>query len=84
MRTRAVLAAWSAVGLLLAGCAQVVPGQPRPAAAGPSSFARVDTAQTAVAALQTFWRTQFPAAFGHPWRDIAQFVPVHARDPDAP
>jgi predicted metalloprotease len=83
VRTRALLAAWLAVGLLLAGCAQAVAGRPSPAA-GQANFARVDVAEAAVEALQTFWRTQFPAAFGHPWRDISHFVPVHAHDRNVP
>jgi predicted metalloprotease len=83
VRSHAVLAVWLTVGLLSAGCAQVVVGKPN-AVAEPSSFARVDTAQTAVAALQAFWRTQFPASFAEPWRDITHFVPVHARDRDVP
>lgn len=88
MRTHAVLAAWLAAGLLLAGCTQAVAGRPI-AAASSSNVARADLAQTdvaqaAVAALQVFWRTQFPAAFGRPWRDISHFVPVHARDRNVP
>ena len=42
---------------------------------------RAEVAPTAVAALQEYWRTQFPAAFGRPWRDISRFVPVHAARP---
>jgi predicted metalloprotease len=72
-----------AVGMMLAGCAQVVTGRPS-AEAEAEAFSRIDVAQAAVTALQAFWRTQFPAAFGHPWRDISRFVPVHAHDRDVP
>ena len=37
-----------------------------------------------VAALQEYWRAQFPAAFGRPWRDISRFVPVHTGDRRVP
>lgn len=88
MRTRAVLAAWLAVGMVLSGCAQVVVGRPSaaPGASGTAraAIAQTDVAQAAVAALQAFWRTEFPAAFGRPWRDISHFVPVHAHDRGVP
>ncbi len=71
------------LGLLSAGCAQAVPGRPS-AAPAPAAFARADVAETAVDALQAFWRKQFPVSFGRPWRDISRFVPVHARDRTVP
>ena len=87
-RTSRALAVVLALGLVLTGCAQVVAGRPS-AAPAPVGFARgpvadADVAQSAVAALQEFWRTQFPAAFGRPWRDITRFVPVHGRDRSVP
>jgi len=88
LRTARALVAALAAGLLLAGCAQVVPGQPS-AAAGAASIAAApvadaEVAPTAVAALQEYWRAQFPAAFGRPWRDISRFVPVHTGDRRVP
>ena len=70
--------------MLLAGCTQVVAGQPN-AAPGASRIAvapvaDADVAPTAVTALRDYWRIQFPSAFGRPWRDISRFLPVHARD----
>jgi predicted metalloprotease len=87
-RTARALLVVLTAGLLLAGCTQVVVGQPN-AAAGASRLAvapvaDADVAQTAVAALQEYWRTQFPAAFGRPWRDITRFLPVHTRDRRVP
>ena len=84
---------------VLAGCAQVVPGSarsapdplPSPAAqstqlpdtpAAPLSADQVG--RTATEALQEFWRTEFPAAFGRPWTDIAGFYPVDPADRSAP
>lgn len=87
-RTARALAVALAAGLLLAGCTQVVPGTPS-AAPGvalveAAPVADADVAPTAVAALQEFWRAQFPAAFGRPWRDIGRFIPVHAGDRNVP
>jgi predicted metalloprotease len=87
-RTARALVTALAAGLLLAGCTHVVSGQPW-AAAGASKVAAkpvvaADVAQTSVTALQGFWRAQFPAAFGRPWRDITRFLPVHARDRGVP
>jgi predicted metalloprotease len=75
--------------MLLAGCAQVVPGRASAAGAGRAAIAAgpVDAAQAAtatVAALQEFWRQAFPAAFGAPWRDVQRFVPVATADRRAP
>jgi predicted metalloprotease len=77
---------------VLAGCAQVVPGNPGAAAPPPTAALAAPGAPTArpeppvsttaTAALQEFWREAFPAAFGRPWRDIARFVPVATADPD--
>src|SRR6476620_3581357 len=77
-----------AAGLLLAGCSQVVAGRPN-AEAGVARItvapvADAEVAPTAVAALQEYWRAQFPSAFGRPWRDISRFLPVHARDRRVP
>ena len=88
LRTARALVVALAAGLLLAGCTQVVPGQPS-AAAGAARIAAApvadaDVAPTAVAALQEYWRAQFPAAFGRPWRDISRFLPVHAGDRRVP
>ncbi len=87
-RTARALVIALAAGLLLAGCTQVVAGQPS-ASAGASRIAAApvddaDAAQTAVAALQDFWRTRFPTAFRRPWRDITRFLPVHRRDRGVP
>jgi predicted metalloprotease len=88
VRTARALLAALAVGLLLAGCTQVVPGQPRadaaPARAAVAPIADADVAPTVVNALQVFWRAEFPSAFGRPWRDISGFLPVHARDRGVP
>jgi predicted metalloprotease len=75
---------------VLAGCAQVVPGRPSAAgstdAAGPTGTAAIAAATPAqvtaatAEALQDFWRQAFPAAFGRPWRDVRQFVPVATAD----
>lgn len=88
VRTARALVVALAAGLLLAGCTQAVSGQPS-AAPGASRIAaapvaNADVAQTVVTALQEYWRAQFPAAFGRPWRDIARFLPVHARDRGVP
>lgn len=88
VRTARALLVVLAAGLLLAGCTQVVVGRPN-AAAGAARpvvepVADADVAQTAVIALQDYWRTQFPSAFGRPWRDIGRFLPVHARDRTVP
>lgn len=75
------------LALLLAGCAQVVPGRggpvaggvPVPAAVVPAVTDAASAAATATAAIQDFWRAQFPAAFGEPWTDIATFLPATSR-----
>jgi len=87
-RTARALVVALAAGLLLAGCSQVVAGRPN-AAVGAARItvapvADAEVAPTAVAALQEYWRAQFPAAFGRPWRDIGRFLPVHARDRRVP
>jgi predicted metalloprotease len=83
-----------ALGVLVAGCAQVVPGNARPAphdpaasvaAITPSPSATGDiTADATAAALQEIWRSAFPAAFGRAWTDIARFEPVHPANAAAP
>jgi len=86
-RTARALAVAVAVGLLVAGCTQAVPGRPNAAsdtAPAVAPVADAEVAPTAVAALQGYWRAEFPAAFGRPWRDISGFLPVHARDPQVP
>jgi predicted metalloprotease len=87
-RTARALVVALAVGLLLAGCTQVVPGTPNAAAGAAlvtaAPVADADVAPTAVAALQEYWRAQFPAAFGRPWRDISRFLPVHTSDRKVP
>lgn len=83
--------------LLLAGCAQVVPGRGSPVAAGADIPAAASPAATspdvvdagsaataATAAVQDFWRTEFPAAFGEPWTDIATFLPAGPGTPTPP
>jgi predicted metalloprotease len=87
-RTARALVGALAVGLLVAGCTQAVPGRPNAAAGvalvGSAPVAEADVAPTAVAALQEFWRAQFPAEFGRPWRDISRFIPVHIGDRKVP
>ena len=82
-----------ALGVLVAGCTQAVPGHARPApqhqaasvAASPRSpSATGDVTADATAALQEIWRSAFPAAFGREWTDIATFEPVHTADAGAP
>jgi predicted metalloprotease len=78
-----------ALGVLLAGCAQVVPGHARPApqhaAASVAASPRSPSAAGDVtAALQEIWRSAFPAAFGRAWTDIARFEPVHTANAVAP
>ena len=88
---RAAVPALLAV-LLLAGCAQVVPGRGAPVAAGADVPAAVATdvvdagsaAATATAAIQDFWRAEFPAAFGERWTDIATFLPATTGSPTPP
>ena len=88
VRSARTLVVALAVGLLLAGCTQVVSGQPSTvsgsARIAATPVADADVAQTVVTALQQFWRVQFPAAFGRPWRDIGRFIPVHTRDRGVP
>ena len=82
-----------ALGVLLAGCAQVVPGHARPAPQHPalsvapsprSPSAAGDVTADATAALQEIWRSAFPAAFGRAWTDIARFEPVHTANAATP
>jgi hypothetical protein len=83
-----------ALGVLVAGCAQAVPGRAGPTAQHPaasphtfevpSSTTGDTTGDTTAAALQEIWRSAFPAAFGRGWTDIASFEPVHTADPAAP
>ena len=88
VRTPRALLVALAAGLLLAGCTQVVPGQSGAvtgaARIATTPVADADVAQTAVTALQGFWRAQFPSTFGRPWRDISRFLPVHTRDRRVP
>jgi predicted metalloprotease len=80
--------------LLVTSCTQVITGNagaapdqlpassPPPAASSPP-LSPEQVSATTVAALQDFWRAQFPAAFGRPWTDITSFVPVHTTQPGA-
>jgi predicted metalloprotease len=92
-----VAALVAAVLLLTGACSHVVPGNARPAslaappAAAPATAALAAqsgpadrVAEATTAALQEFWRTEFPAAFGREWRDIASFAAVATADPGAP
>ena len=87
-RTARALVVALAAGLLLSGCTQAVAGRPNASAGAARStvtpVADAEVAPTVVAALQEYWRAQFPAAFGRPWRDISRFLPVHARDRGVP
>jgi predicted metalloprotease len=86
------------LALLAAGCTQTVPGSavaapeplPAPAAASgplpgapPTPLSADEVSAVTVAALQEFWRAQFPAAFGREWTDITDFVPVETTRPGA-
>lgn len=67
-----------------ASAAETAPLSTSALAAPPASNGSADANTEAITgALQTFWRTTFPAAFGRPWRDIREFAPVHARDTGA-
>jgi predicted metalloprotease len=94
-RYAAAVAAISAL-LLIAGCSQVVTGSAGPA--GPRTTAALAApqrtaarppepagrvAEATAAALQEFWREEFPAAFGREWVDIATFAAVSTDDPHA-
>ncbi|WP_433275478.1 neutral zinc metallopeptidase [Pseudonocardia xinjiangensis] len=83
-----------AMGVLVTGCTQAVPGRPdaaRPpvtvsAAPAPSPQAPVPlspdgVATAATGAIQDVWRGAFPAAFGRPWNDIRTFAPVRTGHP---
>jgi predicted metalloprotease len=88
------LAALVVVLILTSACSHVVPGTARPALAAqatpatPAVSAQSDpagrVADATAAAVQEFWRAEFPAAFGREWRDIDSFVPVATQDPAAP
>jgi predicted metalloprotease len=82
----------AAAPVLLGGaCSRVVPGDARAAtapataaiAAVPPTGPASEVAATTVAALQEFWRQEFPAAFGREWTDITTFAAVATDDPDA-
>lgn len=82
---RAVVVATLGVTLvLLAGCTQVVTGRPSAAGPAPAPTAPAPAATgpggIVTAALQEFWRHEFPASFGREWRDIAVFSPVATGD----
>jgi predicted metalloprotease len=91
-----VVAALVAAMLLLTdACSAVVPGSAGPAAApqavAPTTAALAApsdragrVAEATAAALQEFWRTEFPAAFGRDWRDVTTFAAVPTEDPGAP
>jgi predicted metalloprotease len=84
----------AAVVILTSACSQVVSGNPRaalaasPTPATPASTAQSDpagrVAEATAAALQEFWRAEFPAAFGREWRDVSSFTAVETQDPAAP
>jgi hypothetical protein len=86
-----------ALGLLVTGCAHVVPGRASMAgqqatagvtaptrASGALPLSADDAAGAATTALQEVWRSDFPAAFGREWTDIGIFAPVDTADPGAP
>jgi len=88
----AVAVVVAAVPALLAGaCSRVVPGDARPAtvpataaiAAAPPAGSASGVATATTAALQEFWREEFPAAFGREWSDITTFAAVATDDPRA-
>lgn len=93
----ALLAVLLLVALVLAGCAQVVPGRGSPVAAGapipdaaasaavaPDVIDADSAAAEATGAIQDFWRAEFPAAFGERWTDIAIFLPATSATPTPP
>lgn len=82
-----------ALTVLAAGCSQLVPGRataatqpPTAAVAAPTPLPTAADAVggAAAAALQGFWREEFPQAFGDAWTDIAVLEPVHTTEPGAP
>jgi predicted metalloprotease len=81
----------AAVLILTSACSQVVPGSARASAAPIPATAAVAAqpdpagrvAEATTTALQEFWRTEFPAAFGREWRDISTFAAVETQDPAA-
>ena len=89
------LAALVVVLILTSACSHVVSGTARPAHAAtpatpatPAVSAQSDpagrVADATAAAVQEFWRGEFPAAFGREWRDISSFTAVETQDPAAP
>ncbi len=89
-----VAALVAGVLLLTDACSVAVPGIARPAAsqaAAPATAALAAqsdpagrVAEATAAAVQEFWRAEFPAAFGREWRDVSTFVAVPTADPGAP
>jgi predicted metalloprotease len=86
-RIRPVLVAVLVLALsAVAGCTQLVQGRASPAPTGTTgAAAQLDSSElgtVAVAAVQEIWREEFPRAFGQPWRDIAEAVPVYTDQPN--
>ncbi|MCU1665755.1 MAG: metalloprotease-like protein, partial [Pseudonocardia sp.] len=86
-----------ALGVVVTGCAQVVPGRASVAghqatadvaaptrASGALPLSADEAAATATAALQEIWRSEFLAAFAREWTDVAVFAPVDTADSGAP
>ena len=78
-----------ALGVLVASCAQAVPGHARPAPQHPTAPVAASPRSPSAtgdgtAELQEIWRSAFPAAFGRAWTDIARFEPVHPANAAAP
>jgi predicted metalloprotease len=79
------------VAVLAGACSRVVPGDARPAAApttaaiaaAPPVGPAGEVAAATAAALQEFWREEFPAEFGRGWSDITTFAGVATDDPHA-
>ena len=73
------MVALAVVSTVLAGCAQVVPGQPSASEPpGPS-----DPGSVAVRTVQAYWDGEFEQAFDQQWRPILDALPVHTEDPRA-
>jgi predicted metalloprotease len=89
-----VAALVAGVLLLTDACSVAVPGIARPAASQPAAPATAAlaaqsdpagrVAEATAAAVQEFWRAEFPTAFGREWRDVSTFAAVSTADPGAP
>lgn len=75
-----ILIVSAVISTVLAGCTQVVPGQPSAIAPEPGP---VDPGSIAIRKVQAFWSDEFEQAFDQPWNDVMQAMPVYTDDPRA-